>query len=52
MNDCADIYFKIEEASIKESEFYILLNNPPQSQEHEKGKKYRFKCKTTSQRFR
>jgi len=44
MNDCADIYFKIEEASIKESEFYILLNNPPQSQEHEKGKKYRFKC--------
>ena len=40
----ADIFFKIEKSSIKQSEFYILLNNPPKSQEHEIGKKYRFKC--------
>ena len=45
INNCADIYFKIKKISIKESKFDILINNPPQTQEHEKGKKYRFKCK-------
>jgi len=43
-NNFADIYFKIKTISINSSEFYILINNPPQTQEHEKGKKYHFKC--------
>jgi len=43
-NNFADIYFKIKTISINSSEFYILINNPPHTQEHEKGKKYHFKC--------
>ena len=43
-NNFADIYFNIKTISINSSEFYILINNPPHTQEHEKGKKYHFKC--------
>ena len=43
-NHFADIFFKIKNISLKKSEFYIQINNPSQNQEHEKGKKYHFKC--------
>ena len=43
-NNFSDIFYEIKKISLTRCEFNILINKPPQGQEHEQKKKYKFSC--------
>ena len=43
-NNFSDIFYEIKKISLTSCEFNILINKPPQGQEQELKKKYKFSC--------